>query len=805
MFWKLTSLSASSPVETILDKENFTLEELLDEEEIIQECKALNSRLINFLREKAQVEQLLRYIVEEPPQDADSKRAFKFPFISCEIFTCEIDVILKTLVEDEELMDLLFSFLEPNRPHSALLAGYFSKVVICLMIRKTAALMNYVKGHQNVFCQLVDLIGITSIMEVLVRLVGADDHVYPNFLDVMQWLADSNLLEMIVDKLKPSSPPEVQANAAETLCAISRNAPSALATQLSSPGYVAKIFGHALEDSHSKSSLVHSLSVCTSLLDPRRSAVSSSMFNSYRGQHMFESPVPVSPETIGAMLPKLNDLLMLLTVASDSTVLPTTYGELRPPLGKHRLKIVEFIAVLLKTGSEAAQKELVSSGTIKRTLDLFFEYPYNNALHHQVESIILSCLENKSDLMVNHILRDCDLIGKFLSSDRDSNLSVSGDSQPTVAASGKTPPRVGYVGHITRISNKIGQLSNSNGQIKAYLQENSEWNEWQGSVLQERNTVENVNRWGCGRPTTLQDRTRDSDEEDRDYDVAALANNLSQAFRYKIYGNDDNEEDQNALDRDDDDVYFDDESAEVVISSLRLGDDQGSLFTNSNWFTFQDDRFGSTPSDTAGSKTLEDVELNKTFNANTSSSDDDEVVVGEEDDDLTGNPKDNALNTTETNFQMESPLDFFDFNTSEKAEEAFAEQPPEWVGWGEPSDMQASGTGGLNPFIDDDDDDSKNIMNLDISMPEVKTEPMIPNGSERSLFDKDVEFVGVEAEGTEKAMEQAMKEGIVGEAGAMKKNKEMAEDPKAEESSGGVKEFNDNNYWKVDQEVGVLE
>lgn len=31
----------------MLDKEGFTLEELLDEEEIIQECKALNSRLIN--------------------------------------------------------------------------------------------------------------------------------------------------------------------------------------------------------------------------------------------------------------------------------------------------------------------------------------------------------------------------------------------------------------------------------------------------------------------------------------------------------------------------------------------------------------------------------------------------------------------------------------------------------------------------------------------------------------------------------------------------------------------------------------
>ncbi|MCL7027365.1 hypothetical protein MKW94_018405, partial [Papaver nudicaule] len=68
-----------------------------------------------------------------------------FPFIACEIFTCEIDVILKTLVDDDELMGLLFSFLEPNHPHSPLLAGYFSKVVVCLMLRKTVPLMSYVQ------------------------------------------------------------------------------------------------------------------------------------------------------------------------------------------------------------------------------------------------------------------------------------------------------------------------------------------------------------------------------------------------------------------------------------------------------------------------------------------------------------------------------------------------------------------------------------------------------------------------------------------------------------------------------------
>lgn len=96
------------------------------------------------LRDRAQVEQLLHYVIEEPSSDIDNKRTFKyvygtkslilclqieesascflilflilvfvsnirFPFIACEIFTCEIDVILKTLVEEEEVSHQLVS------------------------------------------------------------------------------------------------------------------------------------------------------------------------------------------------------------------------------------------------------------------------------------------------------------------------------------------------------------------------------------------------------------------------------------------------------------------------------------------------------------------------------------------------------------------------------------------------------------------------------------------------------------------------------------------------------------------------
>ncbi|KAF9599548.1 hypothetical protein IFM89_038814 [Coptis chinensis] len=762
-----------------------------------------------------------------------------------------------------------------------------SKRVICQerdQARVSMMKMQVAHAHQDVIQQLVDLIGITSIMEVLVRLVGADDHVYSNFMDVMQWLANSNLLEMIVDKLNPSNPPEVHANAAETLCAITQNAPSALASKLSTPSFVARIFAHALEDSQSRSGLVHSLSVCISLMDPK--SLASPLFHSIRNQHLYESPVTVNPETVSAMLPKLGDFLMLLNVSSDEKILPTTYGELRPPLGKHRLKvmgglysrrgpprrwrlqylihcnfslyslealpsyIVEFFAVVLRTQNELAEKELVRVGVIKRILDLFFEYPFHNALHHLVESIINSCLESKNSCIVDHLFQECNLLGKFLQTDSHPVLSTD-VNKPTISSSGRQAPRAGNLGHITRISNKLIQLGNGNTQIQAYLQENGEWVDWEATVLQKRNNVENVYHWACGRPTALQDRTRDSDEDDiqeRDYDVGALANNLSMAFRYNIYEDDDTEEGRGSLERDDEDVYFDDESAEVVISSLRLGDDhESSLFTNSNWFAFNDEQIGNDSLST--SEKMSEINLNATSNACSSSSDD-EVVVGEDDDlidstssDRTSGPGTSSsdeftLDVSKSDEEMSSPDEKaspsgckdFSQNDTAKNNESVSDRPlPDWVGWRETADTHVggsdSGAFGENGRSDVDlsgpadpiGSTSASLSNGNVKEPNDTSSSMdSENGSVGthtscraavpSLFEEDVEFVGVEPEGTEKAMEQALKEGTVGEAGALKRSftpKEL--EKKSEEDGEGMLEFNDTNYWRVDQEVAVVQ
>ncbi|CAL5339515.1 unnamed protein product [Camellia sinensis] len=136
--------------------------------------------------------------------------------------------------------------------------------------------------------------------------------------------------------------PEVHANTAETLCAITRYAPPGLAAKITSPSFIGRLFCHALEDSRPKSVLVNSLSVCISLLDPKRLTLGTYHFYSRQLSH--GSTISANPETVEGMLGSLGDLLKLLDVSSNDNALITTYGKLQPPLGKHcqKLKFLSF-------------------------------------------------------------------------------------------------------------------------------------------------------------------------------------------------------------------------------------------------------------------------------------------------------------------------------------------------------------------------------------------------------------------------------------------------------------------------------
>lgn len=272
------------------------------------------------------------------------------------------------------------------------------------------------------------------------------------------------------------------------------------------------------------------------------------------------------------------------------------------------------------------------------------------------------------------------------------------------------------------------------------------------------------------------------------------------------------------------------------------------MFTNSNWFAFQDDRAGDAPVSSSAAKAMEDINLNGTSNGGNSSSDD-EVVVGEDEELVDGKTCVNGTASSRTSIfngfsgensvkgvdqsekaDASGDMGFFQFESSDN-DDLFGDRPiPEWVAWSEASDYQVSGSS-VNPF-----DDQSNFLATVSKAVEPVVSPSsstssgdaVSNGTSPSaksnasssgsdssqktapvpsLFEEDVEFVGVELEGTEKAMEQALKEGIVGEAGPLKRNimPKVPEQDNADDDGAGVKEFNDANYWRVDQEVAVLE
>src|SRR5204863_2386253 len=74
MFWRFGGYANISTIDTLLDKPDTTLEDLLDEADLIQELKAHNTKLIEFLRDEDKLEKLLNYVVAPgPPLDEESE------------------------------------------------------------------------------------------------------------------------------------------------------------------------------------------------------------------------------------------------------------------------------------------------------------------------------------------------------------------------------------------------------------------------------------------------------------------------------------------------------------------------------------------------------------------------------------------------------------------------------------------------------------------------------------------------------------------------------------------------------------
>ncbi|XP_056653509.1 serine/threonine-protein phosphatase 6 regulatory subunit 2 isoform X1 [Monodelphis domestica] len=533
MFWKF-DLNTTSHVDKLLEKEDVTLHELMDEDDILQECKAQNRKLLDFLCKQQCMEELVSLITHDPPLDMEEKVRFKYPNTACELLTSDVPQINDKLGGDETLLNILYDFLDHEPPLNPLLASFFSKTIGNLIARKTEQVITFLKKKDQFISLVLKHIDTSAMMDLLLRLISC---VEPAALrqEVLNWLNEENVIERLVQLIHSSQDEDRQSNASQTLCDIIRlsrdqgsqtqeiSEPDPLLTALESQECVEQLLKNMFDGDVTENCLVNGTQILLTLLETRRSGVEGLVDSFSQG---FERSYTVNSSILHGIEPWLKDFHQLLLTPPKKMSILTTIGILEEPLGNARLHGARLIAALLHTNTPSINQELCRLNTMDLLLDLFFKFTWNNFLHFQVELCVAAILshsareggmltkeaDSREDLpngngslektecaevtsenvMVTHLFQKCCLVQRILD---------AWEANDRIQAEGGM--RRGNMGHLTRIANAVVQNMEKGPiqtQISSFIKELPEdcrgrWESFVEETLPEtnrRNTVDLV-------------------------------------------------------------------------------------------------------------------------------------------------------------------------------------------------------------------------------------------------------------------------------------------------------------------------
>lgn len=558
MFWKF-NLITTSHVETLLSKEGVTLKELMDEEDILQECKAQTKRLIEFLIQPDIMDELIGLIINEPAEDIDEKLRYKYPNIACEILTSDVPQINEALVRSEALMAKLLGFLETEPPLNPLLASFFSKTAGILIARRADSMFYVCMQKENFVSLLLKHIDTSAIMDLLLKFVAcAESEILRT--SITQWLDGAKVVQQLVSLIDPSCSEDQNSNAAEALCEMiklsreqmsllqEKAPPDPLLASLESTEVVADLLRHMFSsDKTNESVFVNGISVLLSLLEFRKQGLAgqqqtsseagqdgglgggasqggaqgggggmlqgetacfaSLFFRSENTEQMTALDVERLRAGVGkvlaAVLPRLEDFLALLSDPPQKVSWTTTFGTLDPPLGQTRLEVCRLVNALINSNDDGVNRRLAELGALPIILDLFFAYSWNNFLHTQVAHLVSSVVGSAHSLdeegnKVHPLLNQ--LLGSCTLVQRCLNAWDTNELEQTQP--GKH--RRGYMGHLTKIVNDIvnaADSGNNSDLVRERLKELPEddrdrWDKFTSETLAEVNKKNTLNLGG---------------------------------------------------------------------------------------------------------------------------------------------------------------------------------------------------------------------------------------------------------------------------------------------------------------------
>lgn len=480
------NLAIDSPINDILDKEGgYSLEELLQEAELLQEVKSRNSRLLEFLSKPSTIAQMIMYVITPAEDDVDDVRRFKYPYMSSEVFCCEISDILQTFVEHEDgkLLSEFFTFLDVDGVIDSHLAGYFEKVLEMLLRHTTGPVIQFLNdGGIPTFSQFLKHVDNYSIMQLVQRIMlphipfsmstegetSAPGREEP----LCNWAYLEETCELLCIQMIESTNADIPSHISDLFITVLQLSPAEapILGHICQKACLDRILVASFYDEADTPNLFDAPSVraCVSLA---ALSVVESILSRLCETAGIPSDELIDKEAIVRLKTSTENLCAGIqgyfeTIAQqlDDYATKKPCGELVGQskesisrLGHRGLQLVKLVESLVRLGDADLDSMLCESNVLKNTLELIFVYEGNSMLHLSIQRIILMVIESDSsrESLQRYVFIETGLLRRIVGEIRKHYpvITASDGEREEALMATSHPPTLGHFLNITQAMN----------------------------------------------------------------------------------------------------------------------------------------------------------------------------------------------------------------------------------------------------------------------------------------------------------------------------------------------------------------
>ncbi|XP_061378564.1 LOW QUALITY PROTEIN: uncharacterized protein LOC116769479 [Danaus plexippus] len=214
MFWSGNYI-ANRELKLLLEEKNVTLTQVLEADDILQECKADNQALGQFLTRPDILAELITLITEEPPKDVKLSLQYRHANIASEVLTSNLSLLRARLSCNAVQMNRLCDFVSRDPPLNPLLASYFSKTIEMLFERSPVMdwylhhivclrVLDFFKSRRDFLPNLLKHISTSAICDTFRCFLQT----FKDIKIILEWLDEYQFLECLIQIICGTYDPE---------------------------------------------------------------------------------------------------------------------------------------------------------------------------------------------------------------------------------------------------------------------------------------------------------------------------------------------------------------------------------------------------------------------------------------------------------------------------------------------------------------------------------------------------------------------------------------------------------------------